>query len=193
MTERQRENDRKRKREKKRKRERETERKGERKREKEREEERDRERKRERKGEQQIIQLTRKGQHTTTHCHTLPYTATHYNRRGKCEEGWGDQDGEGLRGPCLARLEQPRRFSRGCCAGDSFARLLQYTATECNILHHVAAYYYTLQHTATHCNALQHTATHCNILQHKVHRMQVCPHSLVTSYHILEVNYCITL
>ena len=43
---------------------------------------------------------------------------------------------------------------------------LQYTATHCSKLQHVATNYNTLQYTGTRCDTLQHVATHCKKLQH---------------------------
>jgi len=110
-------------------------------------------------------------QHTTTHCHTLLYTATHYNT-----------------------LQHTATYYHTLPHTAIHCNTLQHTATHYHILPHTATHCYTLQHTTTHCHTLPHTTTHCHTLLYTATHYNTLQHT-ATYYHALPHTaiHCNTL
>ena len=83
--------------------------------------------------------LFRSLRHTTTHCNTLQYTATHYDT-----------------------LRHTATHCNTLQHTATHCDTLRHTATHCDTLRHTATHCDTLQQTATQCITVHHTATHCN-------------------------------
>jgi len=132
-------------------------------------------------------------QHTATHCHILPRTATHCNT-----PSWYDH-------VCSAHPHPTAHPS------PTYTMLLQHAATHCNTLQHAATRCNTPHHTTPHCNTPQHTlmvlsylfctstpqrpsfthidhdtATRCNTLQHTATHRNTLQHTLM----VLSYLFC---